>query len=97
MTKEEKHLWYDFLKEQPVTFKRQYVINNYIVDFCCESKKLIIELDGSQHLEKAENEIKDKKRDCELNELGYTVIRFDNTEIHKNFNGVCETIYSYIN
>ena len=96
MTKEEKHLWYDFLKPLPIIFKRQYVINEYIVDFCCESKKLIIELDGSQHHDIIENETKDKQRDIKLSELGYTVLRFDNIEIHQNFDGVCDTILSYI-
>ena len=48
-TKEENHLWYDFLRSYPVRFHRQYVIENYIVDFFCPKAKLIIELDGSQH------------------------------------------------
>ena len=51
MTKEERHLWYDFLKRYPVRFLRQKVIDNYIVDFYCHSARLIIELDGSQHYE----------------------------------------------
>ena len=51
MTKEEKHLWYDFLKNYPVRFLKQKVIDNYIVDFYCHEAKLIIELDGSQHFE----------------------------------------------
>ena len=49
MTKEERHLWYDFLKSQPVVFKRQKVIGRYIVDFFCADAMLVIELDGSQH------------------------------------------------
>ncbi len=96
MTKEEKHLWYDFLKPLPVTFKRQYVINNYIVDFCCESKKVIIELDGSQHHENQKIEIKDQLRDKELEQLGYKVLRFDNVEIYKSFSEVCDKIYYYV-
>ena len=51
MTKEERHLWYDFLKDLPATFNRQKVIGNYIADFYCASSKLVIELDGSQHFE----------------------------------------------
>ena len=51
MTKEERHLWYDFLKSYPVRFSRQKVIDNYIVDFYCHRARLIIELDGSQHYE----------------------------------------------
>ena len=49
MTKEERHLWYDFLKLLKATFNRQKVIGNYIADFYCAEHKLIIELDGSQH------------------------------------------------
>ncbi len=49
MTKEERHLWYDFLRSYPVRFLRQKVIDNYIVDFYCHDAQLIIELDGSQH------------------------------------------------
>ena len=51
MTKEERHLWYDFLKKQKITFNRQKVIGDFIVDFYCASAKLVIELDGSQHYE----------------------------------------------
>ena len=47
MTKEERHLWYDFLKSLPVTVHRQKVLGNYIADFYIASKKLVIELDGS--------------------------------------------------
>ena len=50
MTDEEKHLWYDFLKKLPFTVNRQKNIGNYIVDFYIDSKGIVIELDGSQHL-----------------------------------------------
>ena len=49
MTKEEKRLWYEFLKKLPVTVNRQKVIGNYIVDFYCAQANIVIELDGSQH------------------------------------------------
>ena len=49
MTKEERHLWYDFLRTYPVKFSRQKVLGKYIVDFYCASAKLVIEIDGSQH------------------------------------------------
>ncbi len=49
MTKQENHLWYDFLRIYPVRFQRQKTIDNYIADFYCHKAKLIIELDGSQH------------------------------------------------
>ena len=50
MTKEERHLWYDCLKHLPVTVQRQKVIGCYIVDFYIESRQVVIELDGRQHL-----------------------------------------------
>ena len=56
MTPEERHLWYDFLRNYPIRFNRQKIIGKYIVDFYCAKAKLIIELDGSQHFE--ENGIK---------------------------------------
>ena len=51
MTREERHLWYDFLKALPVNVHRQQVIGPYIVDFYIAPAKLVIELDGSQHFE----------------------------------------------
>lgn len=51
MTKEERRLWYDFLKNLSYTFNRQKVIGNYIVDFYCAKAKLVIEVDGAQHFE----------------------------------------------
>ena len=59
MTKEEKHLWYDFLKHLPVTVNRQKNIGNYIVDFFIAEKRVVIELDGSQHgMEKTNRQMK---------------------------------------
>ena len=49
MTKEERRLWYDYLRSYSVRFLRQKIIGKYIVDFYCAEAKLIIELDGSQH------------------------------------------------
>ena len=91
MTKEERHLWYDFLKDLPVTFNRQKVIGNYIADFYCASSKLIIELDGSQHYE-YKGIISDRKRDAFFNKLGIRVLRYSNYEVNTNFDGVCEDI-----
>lgn len=51
MTKEECHLWVDFLAKAPLRFKRQEIIGNYNVDFYCVKAKLVIELDGGQHYE----------------------------------------------
>ena len=74
MTKEEKHLWYDFLKTYPVRFLRQKVIDNYIVDFYCHSARLIIELDGSQHYEE-KGLLKDKIRTEKIEQRNLTVLR----------------------
>lgn len=49
MTRQEKHLWYDFLRSYPIKFYRQRPIGNYIVDFYCSEAHLVIELDGNQH------------------------------------------------
>ena len=61
MTKEERHLWYDFLRQYPVRFQRQKVLGKYIVDFYCAKANLVVELDGSQHYE-PNNIQKDEER-----------------------------------
>ncbi len=91
MTKEEKHLWYDFLKTLPVTIHRQKVIGNYIVDFYCAKFNLVIELDGSQHYNEKGKE-KDEKRDLFLESLGLKVLRYSNLDVNKNFKVVCQDI-----
>ena len=95
MTKEERHLWYDFLKKLPVTVNRQKVIGKYIVDFYIASSKIIIEIDGSQHY-KGEGAENDKKRDEYLKNSGMTVLRYSNLDINKNFDGVCKDIMNNI-
>jgi very-short-patch-repair endonuclease len=79
MTKEKRHLWYDFLKIYPVRFLRQKVIDDYIVDFYCAKAKLVIELDGSQHYEK-EGLLRDIIRTERIEAYGLTVIRIPNNE-----------------
>ena len=91
MTKEERHLWYDFLKNLPVTIHRQKVIDKYIVDFYCAEKKVIIELDGSQHYD-SKGMLSDIQRDKRLTELGFLVLRYSNHDIKINFRGVCTDI-----
>ena len=91
MTREEKHIWYDFLKRLPITVNRQKNIGNFIVDFYIAEKRTVIEIDGSQHYEE-EKAKEDKKRDAELYKLGITVLRYSNTDINKRFNSVCEDI-----
>ena len=91
MTKEERHLWYDFLKSYPVRFQRQKVLGKYIVDFYCAAAKLVVELDGSQHYETEEAE-KDAARTDFLQGYDLTIIRIPNNAIMQNFQGVCEHI-----
>ena len=91
MTKEERHLWYDYLRTYPVRFSRQKVLGKYIADFYSAEAKLIIELDGSQHYENRNIE-KDTERTAFLEQYDLTIIRIPNNEISKNFRGVCEYI-----
>ena len=91
MTKEERHLWYDFLRLYPIRFLRQKVIDNYIVDFYCNEARLIIELDGSQHYEET-GLLKDKIRTEKIESRNLTVIRIPNNEVNRNFSSVCEYI-----
>ena len=86
MTKEERHLWYDFLRGYPIRFSRQKVLGKYIADFYSAKAKLVIELDGSQHSERTDF----------LKKYGLTVIRIPNNEINENFQGVCEYIDSAV-
>ncbi len=96
MTKEERHLWYDFLKTLPITVNRQKVIGNYIVDFYIASAKIVIELDGSQHYEDKGVE-NDTKRDAFLNDLGIKILRYSNLDVNQRFESVCEDILNNIN
>ena len=92
MTKEERHLWYDFLKDYPVKIYKQKIVGSYILDFYCEKAKLAIELDGSQHYEENGQEY-DEKRTAYLNSLGIEVFRISNLDVIRNFRGVCEAIH----
>ena len=91
MTKEERHLWYDFLRAYPTKFLRQKVLGKYVADFYCAKAKLVIELDGSQHYEEINIE-KDTERTKFLEQYGLTVIRIPNNQVNQNFYEVCEFI-----
>ena len=91
MTKEERHLWYDFLRSYSVRFLRQKVIDRYIVDFYCHDARLIVELDGSQHFD-PKNKQRDLERTRVLESRGLQVIRIPNNEVNQNFRSVCEYI-----
>ena len=85
-TPAERKLWAVIRNDKlGVTFRRQHAVGNYIPDFVCIEKKLVVELDGSQHLEQEEY---DEERTKYLNSLGYKVIRFWNKDVMKNMDGV---------
>ncbi|MBQ2201886.1 MAG: endonuclease domain-containing protein, partial [Clostridia bacterium] len=95
MTKEERHLWYDFLKGLSVTVHRQKILGNYIADFYIASKKLVIELDGSQHY-MDEGVRSDRDRDAWMRENGITVLRYTNLQINRELSAVCEDILKHL-
>ena len=77
-----------------VHFRNQHAIGNYIVDFCAPRKKLIIELDGSQHLEQ---KVYDDERTRFLETRGYKVLRFWNNDVMNNIDSVLQVIWNVIN
>src|SRR5215472_4678960 len=92
MTDVERKLWYKLRDRALVRhkFRRQCAIDNYIVDFCCIDRRLIIELDGEQHYEKTK--AYDDQRTKHLEQRGFRVIRFWNQEVASNLDGVLEDI-----
>ena len=96
MTPEEKHLWYDFLKRLPLNVRRQHNIENYIVDFYIAEKKIVIEVDGRQHLLPEEKRA-DKQRDLVLSTWNIRVLRYSNDSIRNNFNAVVRDILKNLN
>ena len=91
MTKEERHLWYDFLRHCTPRFRRQEIIGSYIADFYCHKAKLVVELDGSQHMD-PEGIAYDDRRTAYFHSLGIEVVRYYNTDVSNNFGGVCQNI-----
>lgn len=91
MTRQERHLWYDFLSTYPVRFNRQKPLDSFIADFYCHKAKLIIELDGSQHYT-PEGQAYDQERSNMLESHSLLVLRFSNHDIDTNFDGVCQAI-----
>lgn len=92
----ERKLW--FILRNRFTgykFRRQFPIDNYIVDFCCLEKRFIIEIDGSGHIEDKNIE-KDKKRDKYLNQQGFKILRIWNNDIDYNLDGVYGKILEYL-
>ncbi len=95
MTDAENRMWY-YLRNRRLNgykFVRQYAIGNYIVDFICREKNLIIEVDGGQHMDDIEY---DEQRSMYLNSRGYQVFRVWNNDVLNNIQGVMEGILNLI-
>lgn len=90
-TDAERALWFRLRDRRlaGLKFRRQIPIGFFIVDFCCESARLIVELDGGQH---AERNAEDAMRTADLEALGYLVLRFWNNDVINNTDGVLKTI-----
>ena len=95
MTKQERHLWYDFLKSYEYQFYRQRIIDRFIADFYCPAAKLVIELDGGQHYDDKKM-LDDEHRSAIINQYGIQVVRIPNNEIDNNFYNVCTYLDSVI-
>jgi very-short-patch-repair endonuclease len=91
LTDAERALWFRLRDRRlnGLKFRRQMPIKSYVVDFCCESARLIVELDGGQH---AIRNAEDEKRTADLEAYGYLVLRFRNNDVLRNIDGVLETI-----
>lgn len=92
----EKKLWFYFLRDYPIRFQRQKVIDSYIVDFYCHEAKLVIELDGSGHYFKEQIEY-DNARTLALEMHQLKILRFSNLDIDENYYNVCSVIDTEVN
>jgi very-short-patch-repair endonuclease len=97
MTDAERRLWSKVRRKQlkGYQFYRQKNIGDYIVDFYCPAAKLIVEVDGGQHYSE-EKILKDRTRDMFLNDLGFSVLRYSNSDVFKNIEGVVTDIYNHL-
>ena len=98
MTEQEKKLWY-YLRKRFInncSFRRQYPIGNYIVDFICRKKNLIVEIDGGQHNDE-DIKMYDTERTNYLETKGYKVLRFWNNDVDNNLEGVLNEIMKNLN
>jgi len=88
-------LWFHLRRRrfQGLKFRRQHPMGPYIVDFCCVDKKLIVEVDGSQHLENVDYDL---QRTTFLERNGYRVIRFWNHEVLTEMEGVLEKLAQFL-
>jgi very-short-patch-repair endonuclease len=87
----ERALWFRLRDRRlrGLKFRRQMPIDHYVVDFCCEAARLIVELDGGQHVERS---AQDAARTAALEAQGYLILRFWNNDMLRNIDGVLESI-----
>lgn len=90
-TRAERRLWYEFLRKHTLVWHRQKPLDNYIADFYCSIARLVIEIDGDSHYVPDAAEY-DTNRTHILEGLGLRVIRFTNTDVLCNIEGVCRKI-----
>ena len=91
MTSQERHLWYDFLKNYSIKIYKQRIIEDFVADFYCHQARLVIELDGSQHYT-TDGKSYDAKRTEVFERYGLRVMRFSNRDVDEKFEGVCSMI-----
>jgi very-short-patch-repair endonuclease len=90
-TPAERKLWYEFLRDLPLRFSRQKPLGDYIADFYCASRLLIIEVDGDSHFTTV-GEAYDARRSASLEAKGLRVLRFTNLEVMQEFEAVCQRV-----
>jgi len=95
-TDAERALWFRLRDRRlrGLKFRRQVPIDRYVVDFCCDAARLIVELDGGQHAERSRE---DAERTAALEARGYLVLRFWNNDVLRNMDGVVESIVETLN
>ena len=97
-TNAENLLWQQLRsrKLDGLKFRRQHPVNNYVADFYCREKQIVIEVDGGVHNEKEQKEY-DEGRTVDLNNMGIRVIRFTNDEVEKEMGIVLKKIIDFVN
>ena len=91
MTKQERRLWYEFLRDYPIKIYKQRSIDRFIVDFYCSRAHIAIEVDGGQHYSPDGMQY-DSERSAVLARYGVTVIRITNEDVDNRFTTVCEQL-----
>ncbi len=96
MTEPERRLWWHLRQRLPVAsshFRRQVALGPYVVDFCCHSAKLVIEVDGGQHSRDADLAY-DARRTAAIKAQGFRVLRFGNAAVMRDMRSVVDTIFT---